>query len=200
MSVRDPEDKKLLEDCFAQDKQAWDTFVERYSRLISSAIVKTLRKHSVTPDEDLIEELFHTVFLSLIENKYKKLRQFQWKCKLSTWLHLIAVNMTIDFIRKQRVNELSLDSETEEGVPIVENLQNGTPPVDEVIEQEEEKKIFEQIAKELTPREQLFLKLYYRHKLHTNEIAKILKTTTNNVYQLNSTVRAKLKKKAENIL
>lgn len=88
---------KLLERCIKQDKNAWDVFVEKYSRIISHSIVHTLRIYSFPIENQIVEDLFNTVFLSLLEDNCRKLRQFKWKCKLSSWLHLIAVRATIDF-------------------------------------------------------------------------------------------------------
>ena len=91
------DEKKLLEKCLAQDKSAWDGFVDLYSGVISHAIVKTLKRYSFPLENQIVDDLFQTVFLSLIDNNCKKLRQFEWKCKLSSWLHTIAVRITIDF-------------------------------------------------------------------------------------------------------
>ena len=110
-------DTKLIKACLAQDKVAWDMFVEKYSRLICHAIVNTLKKYSTAPENQMVDDLFHTVFLSLIEKNYKKLRQFQWKCKLSSWLHIIAVRTTIDYLRKQS-KHLSLNGETQEEISL----------------------------------------------------------------------------------
>ena len=65
---------------------------------------------------------------------------------------------------------------------------------DEVVEHEEEKRIFEQIKQTLTPREQIFLELYYVRELSPSEISRILNTNENNIYQLKSLVRKKMKK------
>ena len=59
-------DTKLIKACLAQDKEAWDMFVEKYSRLICHAIVNTLKKYSIAPENQVVDDLFHTVFLSLI--------------------------------------------------------------------------------------------------------------------------------------
>lgn len=194
-----PDERKLLEGCLAQDKQAWDTFVEKYNRLISHAIVITLKKYSFTTEDHLVGDLFHTVFLSLIENNCKKLRQFRWKCKLSSWLHIIAVRVTIDYLRKQS-DHLSLNGETDEEIPLKERITNGNPLADELIELKEEERIFEQIKKTLTSRERLFVELYYCRELSAAETARILNTTANNVYQLKSRVREKMKEAAGKLL
>ena len=194
-----PDERKLLEGCLAQDKQAWDTFVENYNRLISHAIVITLKKYSFTTEDHLAGDLFHTIFLSLIEDNCKKLRQFQWKCKLSSWLHIIAVRATVDHLRKER-EHLSLNGETDEEIHLKERIANGNPLPHELIELKEEERIFEQIKKTLTSRERLFVELYYRRELSAAETARILNTTANNVYQLKSRVREKMKKMVEKLV
>jgi DNA-directed RNA polymerase specialized sigma24 family protein len=50
------------------------------------------------------EDIYSSVFLSLIENNFKKLRQFRNKnaCSLTTWLTIITSRMTIDYMRKDK--------------------------------------------------------------------------------------------------
>jgi RNA polymerase sigma-70 factor, ECF subfamily len=192
-------DTKLIIACLSQDKEAWDIFVEKYSRLICHAIVNTLRKYSTVPENQVVDDLFHTVFLSLVEKDYKKLRQFQWRCKLSSWLHMITVRTTIDYLRKQS-KHLSLNGETQEEISLKENIINGNPLPSELFEQKEEKRIFELIKNDLTSTERLFIELYYCRELSSSEIAKTMNTSTNNVYQLKNRVRKKLKKLVENFL
>lgn len=194
-----PDERKLLEGCLAQDKKAWDIFVDRYNRLISHAIVQTLKRYSFATENRVVHDLFHTVFLCLLENNCKKLRQFRWKYKLSSWLHIIAVRVTIDYLRKQS-EDLSLNGETHGEIPLKERMANGNPLADELIELKEEERIFEQIKKNLTTREQLFVELYYCRDLSVPETARILNTTANNVYQLKSIVRGKMKKMVEKFL
>ena len=188
-----PDEREVLEGCLAQDKKAWDTFVERYNRLISHAIVQTLRKHSFAVENHVVDDLFHSVFLSLIENNCRKLRQFRWKCKLSSYLHLISVRMTIDYLRKKSA-DFSLNGARDEEISLRDRLANGNPRADELVESKDEKRIFEQIKSTLTSREQLFVELYYCRELVPDEIARILNTTPNNVYQFKSAVRKKMKK------
>jgi RNA polymerase sigma-70 factor (ECF subfamily) len=199
LEPRFPDEKKLLKKCLARDKKAWDTFVERYNHLISHAIVQTLNKYSFAPRDQEVPDLFNTVFLSIIEDDYKKLKQFQWKCKLSSWLYIIAVRATIDFLRKEP-GDLSLNGATPEEKSLREHTTNGNPLPDDIIELNEEKEIIEQTKKMLTSKERFFAELYYICELSPTEIARIMNTTENNVYQLNSRVREKMKKIAEKLL
>ena len=186
------DDRQLVERCISRDNKAWDAFVEKFQGLISHSIVHTLRRYSFALENQIVEDLFHSVFLSLIENDAKKLRQFRWQCKLSTWLHVIAVRATIDYLRKQPM-KISINGEADDKIPLKDRLPNGNPLPDEVLEQKEERVIFEKIKESLTPREQLFLELYYSRELPPLQISIILNTTENNVYQLKSLVRKKMK-------
>ena len=186
-------EKRLLEKCLAGDKGAWDIFVEEYSSLISQAIIRTLNRYSASTDRQTVEDLFQTVFLSLIANNFKKLYQFRHKCKLSTWLYTVAVRVAIDHLRK-RTEHLSLNGGRDEEMPLKETLTNGNPGPSEVLERKEEKEIFEQIKEILNARERLFVELFYHRELHPEKIARIMNTSKNNVYQMKSLVRRKMQK------
>lgn len=196
MRFGSPDERKLLEGCLSQDKESWDIFVETYKGLISYAIVQTLNRYSFAPENQTVDDLLHTVFLSLIEDNHRKFRQFQWKCKLSSWLHIVAVRVTIDYLRKQSEHP-SLNGETDEEKSIKESVANGNPLPDELIELKEEKETLEQIKRSLTSKEQFFGKLCYCYELSPREIARILNTTTNNIYQLKIRVRKKMEKMVE---
>ena len=186
-------EKRLLEKCLAHDKGAWDTFVEAYSSLISQAVIRTLNRYSAPADRQIVEDLFQTIFLSLIADNFKKLNQFRHKCKLSTWLYTVAARVTIDHLRKQ-TEHLSLNGQRNEEKPLKETLTNGNPGPGEVLERKEEKEIFEQIKETLTARERLFVELFYHRELHPDKIARIMNTNKNNVYQMKNLVRKKMQK------
>jgi len=192
MKFKVSDDNSLLEKCLAQEKKAWDSFVDRYNRLIYKSIVQTLKKYSFTIENQIVDDLFQTVFLSLVEFNCKKLRQYKGKCKLSSWLHIIAVRITIDFLRKQSIH-CSLNGETKEEKSIKESIANGNPLPDELIDQEEEKMIFNKIISKLNTREQLFVELYYSRELPSAKVGRIMNITPNNVYQIKSRVREKMK-------
>ena len=191
-------EKRLIHDCLSQDKKAWDTFVNSYSKVISHGIFHTLKKYSAEIEDHIVEDLFHTTFLSLLENNYKKLRQFRWNCKLSSWLHLIAARTTIDYLRKQK-HTRSLDQENDDNVKMADQIPNGNPLADESIEVIEEKKSLETLIKALKPREQFFIQLYIVQELSVPEIAKLMRITPNNVYQMKNRVIGKMKKIAQSL-
>ena len=194
------DERKLIKDCLAKDQNAWDVFVERYSSLITSAIYKSLRRHSL-PSRNHVEDIFHDVFLSLLENNSRKIRRFKWRCRLGTWLYTIASHITFDYLRnlKRQPEFISLDKVTKEGISLGDKMSNGKPLPDDILEREEENRIVEKIRKNLTHREQLYLRLSNDYGLPSVKIAAALNTTPNNVYQLKHVVMAKLKRMAKEL-
>lgn len=187
------DDKKLLSGCVKGEQNAWDAFLERYSGLIFHAINRTLERYSFVAKDQVLNDLFQRVFLSLMESRCKKFRQFRWKCKLSSWLYTITVRMTIDYVKKEGFAPPAKND-------VWASIPDGRPLPDRIAEMKEESVIFERIKEALNPREQLFIKLCYDQELPVAEIARILHVTENNVYQLKSRVTLKMKKIMDAVL
>jgi len=194
-----PGEKTLLERCLDKDKEAWDSFVKRYDHLISHAILQTLRSYSFPQPTQVVPDLFHCVFLALMENDCKKLRQFKWKCSLASWLHLISVTVTVDYLRKQS-RELSFVARIDPDESVDEEIPDARPLPDHIMETKNETELLGLIQKELTSKERLFVELCYIRELSPSRISKILHTTENNVYQLKNRIREKMKKIAGRML
>jgi len=93
------QEKDLLAGCLNGQKSAWDDLVQQFSRLIYHTIKKTLSLFHVEPRSDIVEDLFQDLFLSLMRDDFRKLRQFRGErgTGLATWLRVIASRQTIDF-------------------------------------------------------------------------------------------------------
>ena len=95
------EDFDLIDQAVGQgDEQAYARLMERYKRPVYHMILKMVR--NVDDAEDLTIEAFAKAFKNL--NRFKKDYTF------STWLFRIATNNAIDFIRKKRLETMSLDT------------------------------------------------------------------------------------------
>lgn len=97
-------DLEFVQRCVKGDKQAWDEFIERYSRLIYSYIRGVLgsRGYLLTPENtnDLFQEIFHLLY----KDNFSKLKSFKAKngCSLASWLRIVAVNTAIDYLRRSK--------------------------------------------------------------------------------------------------
>jgi len=88
--------RKALEN---DDKAAYDKLFARYKNGIQYTILQMV--HNNEDAEDLTIEA--------ITKAFSKLDKYNQKHAFSTWLYRIAVNHSIDFIRKKRLHTLSLD-------------------------------------------------------------------------------------------
>jgi len=108
------EDRVLLSACFEHRRDAWDRFVERFTRLVYSVVHETLRRHGARTDDDEVDDLFHTVFLALYDHNYRKLRQWNSGCSLASWIRFVAMSVVVDALRRRRPT-VSLDADTGKG-------------------------------------------------------------------------------------
>ncbi len=185
-------EKELIRKCMEGDKRSWDLFVDRYAGLIYYTVNKTLQDTGRREGSDAAQDLAHTVFLQLHENNYKKLRQFQGACSLPSWIRLISVRVTIDYLRRRR-DTFSLDGESEAERKVAGMLIDNGPSAQEEMEARERKRIFEEISAKLTPRERLFVSLYYQKELTAAEVAKVMNATKGAVYTMKNRIQEKLR-------
>ena len=95
------EDFRLIDSAINDnDESAYAELMKRYRKPVYHMILKMVR--NVDDAEDLTIEAFAKAF--------KNLHRFKKDYTFSTWLFRIATNNSIDFIRKKRLDTMSLDS------------------------------------------------------------------------------------------
>ncbi len=196
-------EKELLNTCVQGNKEAWDAFVEKYTNLIYHTINKTLKTYHADSLYQDINDIHNNVFLSLMENDYKKLRQYEGRngCTASSWLMVVTTNFTLNIIKRQK-SYIPIDDATGDSMGVIEKISNPQPLPEEELTDVEYGKILKQLIKGLNTNDLLFLKLYYEKELPPEEIAEMLNLTVNAIYSKKNRVREKLKKfaKKKNIL
>ena len=94
------EDLRLVEQTRAGDPSAFDKLVEKYSPRLYGLVYNMTSNHEDT--NDLLQDIF--------SKAYRSLAGFRGKSAFYTWIHSIAVNMTINFLKKRkRRQQFSLD-------------------------------------------------------------------------------------------
>lgn len=158
------EDFKLIDMAVGGDEKAYAKLLQRYKRPVYHMILKMVR--NIDDAEDLTIESFAKAFRSL--HRFKKDFTF------STWLFRIATNNTIDFIRKKKLNTLSIENtytdDDGQSVSIdVEDDGNLNPQEEAIKAQKEE--IIQVFVGMLPPKYQKLVRLRYFHELSYEEIA-----------------------------
>src|SRR5437660_9887640 len=94
-------DQELVNRTQSGDAGAFDELVIKYTPRLYGLVYNMTSHHEDT--NDLLQDIF--------AKAYKAIRGFRGKSSLYTWIHSIAVNMTLNFIRQSgRPFHLSLDA------------------------------------------------------------------------------------------
>ena len=94
------EDAEWVARAQAGDPAAFDALVVKYSPRLYGLVYHMTSNHEDT--NDLLQEIF--------AKAYRSIPGFRGKSSFYTWVHSIAVNMTINFLKKRgKRNHLSLD-------------------------------------------------------------------------------------------
>lgn len=162
-SAKAIEDFDLVDRAVGGDEKAYAQLLQRYRRAVYHMILKMVR--NVDDAEDLTIEAFGKAFRSL--HRFKKDFTF------STWLFRIATNNSIDFIRKKKLNTLSIDHAftDDDGHSVSMSIQDvNLNPQDEAIKSQKEE-IIRMVVGMLPAKYQKLVKLRYFQELSYEEIA-----------------------------
>lgn len=149
-----------------KDETAYAELMSIYQKPVYHIILKMIR--NVDDAEDLTMEAFAKAFKNL--SKYKKDYTF------STWLFRIATNNTIDFIRKKKLDTLSINSTytNDNGDSVdMDITDKNLTPVEEAIKGQKIELVRMFVSK-LPAKYQRLVKLRYFQELSYDEIAKEL--------------------------
>lgn len=157
------EDFKLIDRAVGGDDQAFAKLLQRYKRPVYHTILKMVR--NVDDAEDLTIESFAKAFRSL--PRFKKDFTF------STWLFRIATNNTIDFIRKKKLNTLSIENTytDDDGQSVSIDVEDfNRDPQEETIKAQKEE-LIQVFVGMLPAKYQKLVRLRYFNELSYEEIA-----------------------------
>lgn len=149
---------------------AFEELVNRYKNSVFSIIYRMLGQYHEA--EDVSQEVFITV--------YQKLYQFDTNKKFAPWIHKIAVNTAISYLRKNRkVVTLNFDETYIQNNDYFPSLHIVDPEL--TIERKELREDIEEAIKELSENYKIVIILRYQLELSNQEIADTLGISKENV-------------------
>ena len=170
-------DLEFVRKCASGDTRSWNQFVDKYSRLIYSAIHHVFRLKSPRYySPQVLEDTFQDIFLLLSRDDFRKLKSFKAKngCSFAGWLRQVVINYTIDCLRKDTYL-VSLDQEDEEGVSIKDALpQQGADSLQQ-LERKEGFSGLKECIEALESPDKLLLELHFNQGLIFEELKKIFR-------------------------
>ncbi len=100
-------DRQLLDRCLSHEPKAWNDFVDRYMGLIYHVIHHVAHARSVPLSEADVEDVAADIFLAIVDDDYKVLRDFKGNSSLPTYLTVVGRRVCIKAI-VQRFREAEL--------------------------------------------------------------------------------------------
>ncbi len=158
------DDFKLIDQATKEhNQQAYAFLMDRYRKPVYHMILKMVR--NVDDAEDLTIEAFAKAF--------KNLHRFKKDYTFSTWLFRIATNNSIDFIRKKRLETMSLNTsyQDESGENVTIEVQDKNPNPQEEAIKSQKKELVQMFVTKLPAKYQRLVRLRYFKELSYEEIA-----------------------------
>lgn len=165
-SAKAQKDFLLVDAAKEGDQKAFAELMSRYKKPVYHMILKMIKK----PDdaEDLTIEAFAKAF--------KNLAKFNPQYTFSTWLFRIATNNCIDFIRKKKLDTMSIHSTytDDNGDSVSIDIKDAGLNPQEVAIKNQKIEIMRNIVTQLPPKYQILVELRYFKELSYDEISKEL--------------------------
>jgi len=163
---RTDEDQALVARAQAGDASAFDELVVKYSPRLYGLIYNMTSNHEDT--NDMLQDVF--------AKAYRAIKGFRGKSSFYTWIHTIAVNMTLNFLKKRgRRYNLSLDdvdASIQNDKEFIE-LTSTTSPVREADLAELQRRLNEDMMK-LSDEHRAVVTMFHIQGMPHAEISKIL--------------------------
>jgi RNA polymerase sigma factor (sigma-70 family) len=170
------DDLEFVQRCVKGDKQSWDEFIDRYSRLVYNYIHSVLALKGTNQfNPDSINDLFQGIFLALVKDNFKKLRSFKARngCSLATWLRQVTVHYTIDYLRRLRPG-ISIEQENDENPSLKDTLADDAVSAKDMLADEEKIESLKECIGKLDIDEQYFLELHINQGLSLEDMKDLL--------------------------
>ena len=187
-----PEELALVRRCIAGEPDGWRDMMSKYGALVAHAARNTFLRVLKQADASLVDDAIQAIWLSLCADGCRRLRGFESKAALSTWLTVLSTRRSLDYIRsemrKGSMRHVHLDDEDRD---IVKELQ--MPETEEQYSLDEVFGLYEAMEK-LAEGDKLILKMYYLDGLSYRAIAGVMNVAPNTVSSYILRARDKLKK------
>lgn len=159
------EDDKLVAAAAKGNQEAYKQLLEKYQKPLYFHIKKMVKDHEQV--EDLVQEAFVKAF--------DNLGSYNTNYAFSTWLYRITTNHTIDYLRKKKLQTMSIHQpvKTKEGEMSVQ-LQDDHAATDRNIIRKQRQKIIRNAIKNLPEKYRQVIEMRHLEELSYQEISEHL--------------------------
>jgi len=174
--------KKVLEG----NHSAYADLVKRHERFVFTLALRFSKSR-----EDA-EEIAQDCFVKA----YRSLNNFQQTAKFSTWMYTIVYRTSMTFLRKNKLETQSIDSE--DSLIQLQNYESSFNA--NLVEQKSKFAYLNMAINQLLPDDAAIITLFYQGEQSLEEIGKALNMEANTIKVKLHRARHRLKEKLENIL
>ena len=178
------DDDDLIQKISERDLTAFQKLVEHHKAFVYNTCYNFIGNHQQA------EETAQDVFLQI----YKSASAFRHQSKVSTWLYRIAVNRSLNVIRRNKRSRWIKSLTTEE----IEEARGKEP--DKLLEKKEMKDLLKAAVDSLPEKQRVVFILNKYENLSPGEIAEILDISTNSVEVRIHRAKINLQKKLSSLL
>lgn len=183
MAISAQPDDQIINRILKGEQSVFALLVEKYQNYVFTLVLRFIGGR-----EDA-EEIAQDVFVKA----YRSLADFRGDSKFSTWLFTITRTTCLSFLRKKKLDTISLDNE-KSGIQ-VENRESGFSA--NGIEQKSRHAMLNQAIGMLSPDDTQVLTLFYKGDQTLEEIGKIMRLDPNTVKVKLHRARQRLREKME---
>jgi len=180
-------DIDLLDGLLTDRVDAWQEFERRYSHMLQACIARIVRRFVRSTGSEDARDVYAIFCLSLIQDK-KRLTSYEpgRGTKLGSWLAMLAVHATYDYLRAVRRRPT--------GVPIesLSDLAASCPAPEELCIQHQRNEVVERLLGELTEKDRQFMVLHFGQGLDPEEVALAMGISVKTVYTKKHKLRGRL--------
>ena len=159
------EDDALVKKAKGGDEVAYKKLVDKYRRALYFHILKMIK------DKEQVNDLVQETFVKAFDN----LSTYSTNYAFSTWLYRIATNHTIDYLRKKKLQTLSIDEpvQTRDGEMRMQ-LPDESAGTDRHIIRTQRQKIVQEAISDLPEKYRKVIQLRHMEEKSYQEIADVL--------------------------
>jgi RNA polymerase sigma-70 factor, ECF subfamily len=191
-------ERQLLRRVLVQEERAWTELIRRYRALVYRCITRVLGKYGPMFTSGDVDEVYADVLMNLLRDDMRKLRLYNPArgTKLGSWIGMISVNTTYDFLRGSGRRPL-LDRIDGSPEPDPHDDCDRTP-LDALIEKERWNALNRLLAA-FSDKDRTFVELYYAQGLDPEAVADQMEISLKTVYSKKHKIRAHLRRCIEDI-
>lgn len=163
--MNDTRDKELIINCQEGDASSFRGLVERYKDKVYTTALRIVGNSYDA--EDMAQEAFITAF--------RAINSFDTEKPFAPWIKRITINISIDFLRKQKSQKWFLDSDDIDSQGMLYKIENKDPDPLEKIEASELQEMLGSLIEKLPAKHRVPIYLYYIEDMTYDEISEYLK-------------------------